>query len=211
MKTRKIIQITAGRGPNECKWVVKQLFKIFVKELVIEGIEYIVLKKMMNEQNTDFSSVILELEAENLEHFLKPWLGTIQWIGQSPFRKFHKRKNWFVGISEFDCESQFVWNVADLQFETFRASGAGGQHVNKVESAVRAIHLPTGTTVVARDSRSQYQNKKLATVRLKVILESYEQSHFQKISEMKWLKHCLLERGNPVRVYKGAEFRLQKL
>ncbi|MDF1548690.1 MAG: peptide chain release factor H [Bacteroidales bacterium] len=211
MKTRKIIQISAGRGPNECKWVVKQLFKIFIKELILEGIEYLVLKKMMNEQNTDFSSVILELEAENLEHFLKPWLGTIQWIGQSPFRKFHKRRNWFVGISEFDCESQFIWDIADVRFETFRSKGAGGQHVNKVESAVRAIHLPTDTAVVARDFRSQHQNKKLATGRLKTILESYEQSHFQEINEEKWMEHCQLERGNPIRVYKGVDFRLHKL
>jgi len=210
MKT-KIIQITAGRGPAECCWVVTQVLKVFIKELVMEGIDYVVLYKVVGAQNRTLSSVILEITGDQLEKFLMPWLGTIQWIGQSHFRKFHKRKNWFIGFAEFVGQSKVEWKESDVRFETFRSSGAGGQHVNKVESAVRAIHLPTGKTVVARDSRSQHQNKKLAMERLRKTIESYQLIDFEDDKQEKWLEHCQLERGNPVRVYEGTKFKLKKI
>jgi peptide chain release factor len=206
----KIIQITAGRGPAECHWVVAQLLHILIIELIKEGIEYIIVDKLFHVQNKTFSSVILEIKGEELERFLVPWLGTIQWIGQSPFRKFHKRKNWFVGIAEITRACTINWNEKDVRFETFRSNGAGGQHVNKVESAVRAIHLPTGISVVGRDSRSQHQNKKLAIARLKSIIDNQQYAGFEANNTEKWLEHCQLERGNPVRVYKGEKFRLVK-
>ena len=207
MKT-KIIQITAGRGPAECHWVAAQVLKVFIKELVMEGIDYVVLHKVVGVQNRTLSSAILEIAGEELEKFLRPWLGTIQWIGKSPFRKFHKRKNWFVGMTEFVGANKIAWNENDVRFETFRSNGAGGQHVNKVESAVRAIHVPTGKAIVARDSRSQHQNKKLAMERLKNTIESYQQIDFEDGKQEKWLEHCQLKRGNPVRVYKGQKFEL---
>ncbi len=207
---RKIIQITAGRGPAECHWVVAQVLKVFIKELVMEGIDYVVIQKVQGVQNRTLSSVILEIVGDELERFLEPWLGTIQWIGQSPFRKFHKRKNWFVGMAEFVGQNTVLWNENEIRFETFRSSGAGGQHVNKVESAVRAIHVPTGKTVVARDSRSQHQNKKLAMLRLKAVIENYQLIDFEDDKQDKWLEHCQLERGNPVRVYEGRNFKLRK-
>jgi peptide chain release factor len=205
---RKIIQITAGRGPAECHWVVAQVLKVFIKELVMEGIEYVIIQKVQGVQNTTLTSVILEIIGDELEKFLAPWLGTIQWIGQSKFRKFHKRKNWFVAMAEFSGINRIEWNEKDLRFETFRSNGAGGQHVNKVESAVRAIHVPTGKIVVARDSRSQHQNKKLAMERLKTIIENYQLIDFEDSKQEKWLEHCQLERGNPIRVYQGQKFEL---
>jgi peptide chain release factor len=207
---QKIIQITAGRGPAECHWVVAQVLKVFIKELVMEGIDYVVIQNVQGVQNRTLSSVILEIVGDELERFLEPWLGTIQWIGQSPFRKFHKRKNWFVGMAEFVGQNTVLWNENEIRFETFRSSGAGGQHVNKVESAVRAIHVPTGKTVVARDSRSQHQNKKLAMLRLKAVIENYQLIDFEDDKQDKWLEHCQLERGSPVRVYEGRNFKLRK-
>lgn len=204
----KTIQITSGKGPAECCWVVAQLLKVFINELKKEGIEYEILHKVNGQENRTLSSVLLQIKSDQLEQFLSNWLGTIQWVGQSPFRKFHKRKNWFVGIAEFEISDQPVWNESDLRFETFRSSGAGGQHVNKVESAVRAIHVPTGTAVVVRESRSQHQNKKLAIERLKLIIENYKLSHLQENNLNKWMEHCQLERGNPVRIYKGEKFVL---
>lgn len=208
MKRTKIIQITSGRGPAECCWVVAQLLKVFIKELVMEGIEYVVLHKVSGSENRTLSSVIIEIEGEKLEQFIKPWLGTIQWIGQSMFRKFHKRKNWFIGMAEFTNASEVNWNEKDVRFETFRSSGAGGQHVNKVESAVRAIHIPTSIAVVVRDSRSQHQNKKIAVERLMNTVKNSNQLYFEEGKQEKWMEHCQLERGNPVRVYKGLDFKL---
>jgi peptide chain release factor len=208
-KEEKIIQITSGRGPAECCWVVAQLLKAFVGELKDKGFDYEVLHQVKGLENRTISSVVVKVNGKDIRQFMKSWLGTVLWIGQSPFRKFHKRKNWFVGIAEFDKDEAFEWNEKDLCFETFRSSGAGGQHVNKVESAVRAIHIPTGLAIVARDSRSQYQNKKLAMERLKELLEKNKYSDLQLGKQDKWMEHCQLERGNPVRIYKGDKFLLQ--
>jgi peptide chain release factor len=207
---QKIVQITSGRGPAECCWVVAKVLKLFIEDLKKEGFNYEILHKVNGQENRTLSSVVVLVRGNSIDKFLKNWLGTILWIGQSPFRKFHKRKNWYIGFAEFENKNEIEWNEKDLVFETFRSNGAGGQHVNKVESAVRAIHKPTGISVVARDSRSQFQNKKLAIERLKKLVEECNLSDVQLDNEQKRMEHCLLERGNPVRIYKGDTFKLQK-
>lgn len=87
-----------------------------------------------------------------------------------------------------------------ITYQTLRSSGAGGQHVNKTETAVRAIHAPTGLSVTASDQRSQHQNKKLATERLLIKLSAWnEEQATQKVQENRD-NHNNLERGNPVKV-----------
>lgn len=95
--------------------------------------------------------------------------GTVQWIFQSPFRPEHKRKNWFVDVSiipEIDeiCKDQ------NIRFERFHSGGNGGQNVNKVETGVRLIHIPTGITVTSTAERTQQLNRKDALQKLNAIL-----------------------------------------
>ena len=87
-----------------------------------------------------------------------------------------------------------------FRYETLRASGPGGQHVNKTESAVRAVHIPSGMSVVASDQRSQWQNKKLATERLLVKLSSWTMEQAMIQAQENWSNHNHLQRGNPVKV-----------
>ena len=93
-----------------------------------------------------------------------------------------------------------------VRFETFRSGGKGGQHVNKVETGVRAIHIPTGTAVVSTQARSQHMNKQIAMDRLCSILAEMNAINQQKEKSLAWMEHARLERGNPVRIYEGMKF-----
>ncbi|HJS01239.1 MAG TPA: peptide chain release factor-like protein, partial [Flavobacterium sp.] len=85
------------------------------------------------------------------------------------------------------------------------------QHVNKVSSAIRATHIPTGIAVVSMDSRSQHQNKKLATERLKQKIEENNLNQFKNQEQNTWTNQMQIERGNPVRVFQGSDFKKQKV
>ena len=160
-----------------------------------------------NKKNT-YASVIISLQGEKLTDFINLWQGTICWICESPYRSNHKRKNWFIGVNVVSPIKDGVkLNEKDLKFETMRASGAGGQHVNTTDSAVRITHIPTATTLVVRDERSQHMNKKLALHRLVSLLEKRNQQIKTCKVEEKWKKHNQLGRGNPIRIFVGAEFK----
>ena len=154
----KTIQFTAGRGPAECTWVVAKVLKTFIKNSSNVGISYTILHQEKGVENGTVQSVSLQLKGQNLTLFLKDWLGTIQWIGKSTFRKYHKRKNWFIGCFELKELKTLEVFERDIEFQAIRSSGPGGQHVNKVSSAVRAKHIPTGVQVLVSESRSQHQN-----------------------------------------------------
>ena len=96
-----------------------------------------------------------------------------------------------------------------VRFETFRSGGKGGQNVNKVETGVRAIHIPTGTAVVSTEARSQHMNKQIALNRLCEILAEMNMESGRREKNLAWMEHARLERGNPVRVYEGRSFRLK--
>jgi peptide chain release factor len=150
---------------------------------------------------TLFSAVAL-LQGADLDNFLASWEGTVLWIAQSPYRKFHKRKNWFVGVRRLAVPEISDCDERDISFQTLRASGPGGQHVNKTETAVRATHLPSGISVVAADNRSQAQNKRLALERLQVRLAAREQEKLLASVQNNWQNHNTLQRGNPVKTIK---------
>ena len=155
-------------------------------------------------------SVLLKLTGAGVHDFARPWLGSVQWITESPFRPGHKRKNWFVGVELIGGRPEGSANridARDVDFATMRASGAGGQHVNKTESAVRATHRPSGLVATAREERSQAMNKRLALARLQDLLASQAQAERAAADRSRWLQHDALERGRPVKVFRGADFR----
>lgn len=206
----RLIQITSGRGPAECTWVVAQVVKKVLEEANEKQIKATVLQREAGQENGTVETAILHLEGKNVPAFVASWLGTIQWIGKSTFRKFHQRKNWFVGVFEIEQSKDTVFHEKDVQYQAMRSSGAGGQHVNKVSSAIRATHIPTGIAVVAMDSRSQHQNKKLATERLKQKMEENNWNQFKNQEQHTWSNQMQIERGNPVRVFEGSDFKKQK-
>ena len=206
----KIIQFTAARGPAECAWVVAKVLKLFLKELISNKIEYQILHKENGIENGTVQSVSLELKGRQLPVFLNDWLGSIQWIGTSTFRKYNKRKNWFIGCYELNQFQQKTINEKEIQFQAIRSSGAGGQHVNKVSSAIRAKHIPTGIQVLVMDSRSQHQNKKIAIERLKEKIAAHNTNQLKEAVKNEWENHLSLERGNPTRVFTGSDFKQKR-
>lgn len=208
MKTHTI-QISAGKGPAKCCWVVAQVLKQLLTTLKKEQLDYQILERNSGPENGCLQSATLTVRGKNATNVLAPWLGTVQWIGQSMFRKYHKRRNWFVGIYELDKVQTIELREVEVQFQAIRSSGPGGQHVNKVSSAVRATHLKTGLFVMAMDSRSQHQNKKLALKRLKQKVLEYNTANLSEAVKNQWENHLQLERGNPVKVFKGRGFKQQ--
>lgn len=206
----KVIQLTASKGPAECAWVVAKILKVFLKELADNTIAYTILHKENGIENGTVQSVSIEVKGKQLPTFLKGWLGTIQWVGTSTFRKHHKRKNWFIGCYELAQYQESMIHEHEIQFQAIRSSGAGGQHVNKVSSAVRAKHIPTGIQVLVSDSRSQHQNKKMAIQRLKEKIVNHNTSQLKESIKSEWENHLSLERGNPVRVFSGSDFKQKK-
>lgn len=204
MSNKIYLQITSGRGPAECCRVVALVLEKILKQATKLGLKTEVIEREPGEINRTLFSATLSIEGEKTEDILKEWEGTVLWIAQSPYRIYHKRKNWFVGVKSFQPMDSHSLKETDISYQTLRASGPGGQHVNKTESAVRAIHIPSGLTVTASDQRSQLQNKKLATERLLMKLSAWQIEQAMQVAQQNWSNHTSLERGNPVKTIKEA-------
>lgn len=203
----KLIQITSGKGPLECQWVVAKVLKVFLEEAKNNNIDYAIIHRENGDENLTLKSVTILLKSKSVNEFLKSWLGSICWIGKSTFRKLHKRSNWFIGIFELEDNTKISFNEKDIRFQTARSQGSGGQNVNKVNTAVRATYLPTGHSVFVQDSRSQLENKKLSIVRLKEKVLEQNIIQLQKRMQETWNNHLQVQRGNPIRTFSETDFK----
>lgn len=195
-----IIQLSSGQGPEECELAVSKLF-----EALKEEYPDIKLLAAHPARKKGCNTSILFSTERNLSELE----GSVQWICRSPFRPNHKRKNWFVDISVIP-ETENICKEQEIRFERFHCGGKGGQNVNKVETGVRLIHIPTGITVTSTSERSQYANKKDALNKLNVILKQRENEELKKQVNSAWREHNRIVRGNPVRVYERINFKRKK-
>ena len=188
-----------------------QVLKKVLQEAEALQLQATVLQHEAGQENGTVASAMVQITGNEADEFVASWVGAIQWIGKSTFRKFHKRSNWFIGIFEVDAIQSRAFSEKDIQYQAMRSSGAGGQHVNKVSSAIRATHVPTGISVVSMDSRSQHQNKKLATERLILKLNEAQLNLLKQQFQSQWTNQLAVERGNPTRTFEGSDFKKLKV
>jgi len=191
------LQLSSGQGPEECELAVGKLLRSLQREFP----DIRVLETSPGKMADCFRSVRISSQ-EDLS-FLE---GSIKWICESPYRPKHKRKNWFVDVSICARHSPSDFDESQVRFETFRSGGKGGQHVNKVETGVRAIYLPTGLAVTSTQARSQQMNKRIALNRLCEGIAAQNGAGAASVKALNRLEHTRIERGNPVRVYEGMSF-----
>ena len=200
-----ILHISAGQGPRECRWVAERLGVAFEQEAAKSGLKCSIL-----ESTGDCASLLLQVDGADIESFVTERVGTIRWIGTSPFRPNHKRKNWFVGVRRApDPHDIPDFDEQDIVYQAIRASGPGGQHVNKTDSAIRATHRPTGFSCISQDQRSQFANKKTARLKIAMKLQELRETEASRVNEGLWESNLHVERGNEVRVYEGLKFKLK--
>lgn len=196
-----ILQLSSGMGPVECRVAVGGIYRKLLEEFpdmeMITGTE--------GEVEGSYSSMLLSSEAD-----LSGLEGTMEWICKSKYRPEHKRKNWFIDASIIPEAEEIdeKLDMNDVRIEKFHSGGPGGQNVNKVETGIRVIHVPTGITVSSTRERSQFMNKQDALKKLSAILKQTNTDGMNKRKNDAWSKHAQIVRGNPVRIYKGEGFKL---
>ena len=200
------LQLSSGRGPAECEWVVGQLAPRLSRDLAGQGLTVEEIARTAGDHGGDAKSILLRVSGPESSARVQSWLGTIQWIGASPYRPHHGRKNWFVSVAAFAEPAADHWQTTEGRIDTLRASGPGGQHVNRTESAIRVTHLPTGLSAIAQEERSQHLNRRLALARLANLFAERAETKAREEITTRWQQHTGLIRGNPVRVYRGKEW-----
>ncbi|MEQ4676624.1 peptide chain release factor H [Providencia vermicola] len=198
-----LLQFSSAQGPEECCIAVEKALACFLQEAKSLHVTIDVLESFPSKHG--LKSALLSLDGEHGEQLLQAWCGTVQWQCQSPLRPRHKRKNWFMSVTHFSPIQPI--EDSEIEFEFTKAQGAGGQHVNKTDSAVRAKHIATGISVKVQSERSQHANKKLAKELIHWKLSEYQSQQQTDLDKQRHLSHYQIERGNASLTFVGKEFK----
>lgn len=207
-----IVTLHAGAGGTEsCDWA-GMLYRMYSRFAENKGFSIQVLD-YLDGDITGIKAITFEVNGENAYGYLKSEKGVHRLVRISPFNSAGKRQTSFASCDVVpDIEDEIDIEIADdeLKIDTYRASGAGGQHVNKTSSAIRITHLPTGIVVQCQNERSQHFNKEKAMQMLKVRLQLMkEQEQAERVSDIRGeVKEIGF--GNQIRSYVMQPYTLVK-
>ena len=207
-----ILQFHAGAGGTEAQDWTQMLYRMYTRWAERHGFTY----KTLNYEDGDeagIKSAAISIEGENAYGLLKSENGIHRLVRISPFDANARRHTSFAAVEvmpEMEEDDSIEIRDEDIEMQVYRASGAGGQHVNKTSSAVRLIHKPTGIVVASQQERSQFQNKDNCMKMLRArLLELKEQQHAEKISDIKGVQ-MKIEWGSQIRSYVFMPYQLVK-
>lgn len=207
-----ILTFHAGAGGTEAQDWAEMLYRMYTHWAERHGFKYKILDYLDGDE-AGLKSASIEIEGLNAFGYLKGESGVHRLVRVSPFDSSGRRHTSFAAlevIPEIDDDVEVEIRPEDLKVDTYRSSGAGGQHVNKTESAVRITHIPTGIVVACQNERSQHQNREVAMKMLiSKLIQIKEQAHLERIEDIKG-EQMQIGWGSQIRSYVFMPYTLVK-
>ncbi len=206
------VEVNAGAGGTEAQDWAEMLLRMYQRWAEARGLKVVMTERSDGEQ-AGIKSATLQVSGDNAFGWLKTEAGVHRLVRISPFDAAARRQTSFASVYVYpviDDRIEIEINPADLKTDTFRASGAGGQHVNKTESGVRFTHLPTGVVAASTQDRSQHRNRAIAMEMLRARLYELELRKREAVSDSIEAGKTDIGWGHQIRSYVLQPYQLVK-